>query len=265
MGRSRIRVGYVVSVFFLLVAVLTSDVLSLALAAGIAAATAGAEWYVARRSAPPDPDDLGEVMVAWARGWALARRGRMTELDGAVRVDLATSMEYVVGDAPDVLEPAIDTVRATPGARLDVVTKDPDAVRVWLADSGLAVERTESFWHVSLVDHGGRDLPDGFEAAVSRAGGAIYVTLTDEGGEQAATGRISVFSSDAVADRVSTEPEHRRHGLGAAVLGRLVAEARDAGATRGLAVVPAEGEPLFEALGWERIGAVVVASGPRTS
>lgn len=269
LGHGRIRFGYVVAVFFLVIAIATTDVLSLALAAGLAVATMGAEWYVARRAHVPEPeDDLDGVTVAWARGRALARRFRMSEVPGGARVDVGQgglSTAYVITDAADVLEASIGTVRSTPGGRLEVVTKDADAIKVWLADGGLVVsEEAEALMYAGLGAHPERDLPGGYKVEVSHAGGAIYATVTDEAGTKAAEGRISVFSGDAVADRLSVETDHRRRGLGSAVLARLVAEARDAGAVRGLAGVPAEGEALFEALGWATLARIVVADAPRS-
>lgn len=270
-GHGRIRLGYVVAVLFLLVAVVTSDVLSLALAGAIAVVTMAMQWYVERQAVPVE-DDLGGVLSAWARGWALARRFRLTEVPGGVRVEVGEperTFEYIVSDAPDVLASTIDTVRSTPGAWISVVTQDPSAIRVWLADGGLevstgstAAEHAEALMHVDLAEQAHRELPDGYRAEVAHAGGVVTVTVTAADGEQAASGRMSVFRGDAVADRIETDPAHRRRGLGGAVMATLVAAARDQGATRGLLVATEAGEPLYEALGWTTLARLSVAKAP---
>ncbi|MBO0842797.1 MAG: GNAT family N-acetyltransferase, partial [Nocardioides sp.] len=188
---------------------------------------------------------------------------RVSEMSGGVRIDVGEpgrSAEYVVTDAPDVLEPAVVEVRSTPGAQLLVVTKDAAATRVWLADGGLVVSGERTLRQTDLREHPARELPDGYKVEVSHAGGAIYATVSDEAGARAASGRLSVFGGDAVADRIETDEAHRRRGLAAAVMSTLAAEARDAGATRGLVAAYDDGDALYEALGWETIAQVVVAT-----
>jgi ribosomal protein S18 acetylase RimI-like enzyme len=78
-------------------------------------------------------------------------------------------------------------------------------------------------------------------------------------GEPAASGRMTVIGTDAVADMISTEPAHRRRGLGRAVMGALVAEAVEQGATDGLLVASPDGLELYRALGWSVAADMVFA------
>jgi ribosomal protein S18 acetylase RimI-like enzyme len=70
---------------------------------------------------------------------------------------------------------------------------------------------------------------------------------------------MTVTGTDAVADMVSTEPAHRRRGLGRAVMGALVAEAIKQGATDGLLVASPDGLGLYRALGWSVAADMVFA------
>jgi GNAT superfamily N-acetyltransferase len=119
---------------------------------------------------------------------------------------------------------------------------------------------------IDLADHAFRALPEGYRAEAERDGGVITV-MVSAGEAVAASGRIAVIGADAVADRVQTHPDHRRRGLGGAVMGLLVAAAREAGAVHGQLVASEMGEPLYTGLGWRAEARVVTARSatPRTS
>jgi ribosomal protein S18 acetylase RimI-like enzyme len=70
---------------------------------------------------------------------------------------------------------------------------------------------------------------------------------------------MTVTGSDAVADKISTEPAHRRRGLDRAVMGALVAEALKQGATDGLLVASPDGLRLYRALVWSVAADMVFA------
>lgn len=119
---------------------------------------------------------------------------------------------------------------------------------------------------IQLADHAFRRLPEGYLAEVDRDGGLITVTVR-VGEDVAARGRIAVIGADAVADRIQTEPDHRRRGLGGAVMSLLVSAAREAGAVHGVLVASEMGEPLYVGLGWRARARLVSArtATPRTS
>ena len=119
---------------------------------------------------------------------------------------------------------------------------------------------------IDLADHASRAVPEGYRAEVERDGGVFTVTIS-AGEAVAAGGTIAVIGVDAVADRIQTEPDHRRRGLGGAVMSLLVAAAREAGAVHGLLVASEMGEPLYAGLGWRAQARLVTARSatPRTS
>ncbi|NYI77900.1 GNAT family N-acetyltransferase [Nocardioides panzhihuensis] len=269
----RIWFGYIAAVAIALVGLVTLDLLAIGLAALVLVATVLGEWYRGRQAAlavAAQDADLPELVSRWARGWAYSRGfPRPEAVPGGVRVEVSEPgrrVEWVTTDAPDTLAGLVDTARATPEAWLSVVTDSPGGVRPWFAEGGLQVDGEEALMSIDLADHGSRELPDGYRAEVEREGGIIVVTVRS-GETAAATGRIAVIGTDAVADRIQTDPEHRRRGLGGAVMGLLVSAAREAGAVRGLLVASETGEPLYAGLGWHAEARVVMArsAAPPTS
>lgn len=273
----RIWFGYIAAVGLVAIGAITLDPLAFGLAAVLLMATVLGEWYrgrVAARLAADRRPDLTDLLTRWARGWAYARGfPRPERVDGGVRVDVGEPgrrVEWVAADEMATLPDLIDAVRVTPVAWLSVVTEDPAGVRPAFLDGGLSAEtHEEALMTIVLADHEARELPDGYRADIARDGGVITVTVTSAvaGGDAvAASGRIAVVGEDAVADRVETETEHRRRGLGAAAMSLLVSAAREAGASQGLLAATEMGEPLYAALGWETRARVVVArsAAPRT-
>ena len=270
----RIWFGYIAAVGLAVIGLFTLDPLAFGLAVAVLVATVLGEWYRGRQaalSAAAADTDLADVVSRWARGWAYARGfPRPAAVPGGVRVEVGEPgrrMEWVATDDADTLAGLVDTARATPEAWLSVVTESPAGVRPWFVEAGLvANDGEEALMSIQLADHASRRLPDGYRAEVDRDGGLITVTVR-VGEDVAARGRIAVIGADAVADRIQTEPDHRRRGLGGAVMSLLVSAAREAGAVYGLLVASEMGEPLYAGLGWRARARLVSArtATPRTS
>ncbi len=232
------------------------------------------EWYRGRQAAlaaAASAGDLPDTVSRWARGWAYARGfPRPAAVPGGVRVEVGEPgrrVEWVATDEADTLSALVDAVRATPEAWLSVVTESPAGVRPWFLEGGLTPnEAEEALMSIDLAAHAVRELPDGYRAEVEHDGGIITVSVRS-GEATAAGGTIAVIGADAVADRIQTDPDHRRRGLGGAVMSLLVSAAREAGAVRGLLVASEMGEPLYAGLGWQVEARLVTArsAAPRTS
>ncbi|WP_328530219.1 GNAT family N-acetyltransferase [Nocardioides sp. NBC_00368] len=277
----RIWFGYIAAVGIAVIGLITLDPLAFGLAVVVLGATVLGEWYRGRQAAlalAAQNADLPELVSRWARGWAYARGfPRPTEVPGGVRVEVGEPerrVEWVVTDDAGTLAGLVDTVRATPEAWLSVVTDSPGSVRPWFAEGGLvAGEAEEALMSIGLADHASRKLPEGYRVEVERDGGVIAVTVRSDADADAdadaaaAGGRIAVIGTDAVADRIQTDPGHRRRGLGGAVMSLLVSAAREAGAVHGLLVASEMGEALYAGLGWRVEARLVTArsAAPRTS
>jgi GNAT superfamily N-acetyltransferase len=73
------------------------------------------------------------------------------------------------------------------------------------------------------------------------------------------SGRMAVVGEDAVADRIETDPQHRRRGLGSAVMASLVETAAAQGAKRGILIASIDGLRLYRSLGWKVVADIVIA------
>ncbi|SDJ73663.1 Acetyltransferase (GNAT) domain-containing protein [Nocardioides sp. YR527] len=265
----RIWFGYIAAVGIAVIGLITLDPLAFGLAVAVLVATVLGEWYRGRQialAAAAQDADLPELVSRWARGWAYARGfPRPATLPGGVRVEVGQpgrQVEWVATDDADTLAGLVDTARATPEAWLSVVAESPEGVRPWFVEAGLVTDDgEEALMSIDLADQASRELPEGYRAEVERDGGVITVTVRS-GEAAAADGTIAVIGTDAVADRIRTDPDHRRRGLGGAVMTLLVAAAREAGAGHGLLVASAMGEPLYADLGWRAEARLVTARSP---
>jgi GNAT superfamily N-acetyltransferase len=71
-------------------------------------------------------------------------------------------------------------------------------------------------------------------------------------GEHAAEGQVGLAGAHAVFDRIRTHEGFKRRGLGSRVMQALTAWSVDQGATTGVLAASAEGQRLYERLGWTR-------------
>lgn len=205
---------------------------------------------------------LSILVHRWSDGWTKAA-GLTSRRDyRSIRVQLDKPHHHeewiVTDDAPDRIRWVIRRVaEAKQEDWLTVPTHSPDEVTAAMREAGLAVRAPETFMRRALADHPAPMAPDGYEISVVRGDVVEVHVLAD--GVEAASGVLAVVGEDAVPSRIETAPEHRRRGLGSVVMGVLVQEALQAGATNGLLCASDDGLHLYRRLGWEAIADVVVA------
>ena len=99
----------------------------------------------------------------------------------------------------------------------------------------------------------GSSLPKGYSVSIAPQGGAIELSIRSDSGDAAAHGRLVLRGALAVFDQIVTEEEHRRRGLGTAVMHGLGDEAARRGAERGILVATPAGQALYLSLGWQTL------------
>ncbi len=104
-----------------------------------------------------------------------------------------------------------------------------------------------------------RLLPDRYAIEIKRVGAVIKARITFETGALAASGYAAETSEVFIYDRIVTEPEHRRKGLGH-VLMRALHDTRQQPGTPELLVATEDGRALYSTLGWETISPYSTAS-----
>lgn len=105
-------------------------------------------------------------------------------------------------------------------------------------------------------------LPPGYRAATSEDGAAIRVEIRNDGGELAASGTAGLVDGHTVFDQILTQPEHRRLGLGTAVMAALTQRSLERGARHGTLIASPDGRALYQTLGWTQWSEVTSAISP---
>lgn len=104
-----------------------------------------------------------------------------------------------------------------------------------------------------------RRLADGYRVVVTRSGMVLEARIFSETGTLAASGYAAATRGVFIYDRIVTIPEHRRRGLGHALMLTLH-NARPKSAHMELLVATEAGRALYSALGWTTISAYSTAS-----
>ncbi|GAA2689356.1 MULTISPECIES: GNAT family N-acetyltransferase [Actinosynnema] len=210
------------------------------------------------------PDDL---IRRWERGWSACRGWtRQPEERGALRVLLG-----LPGRRRELIalrlspELAAEVAEADEPTWLTVPTEHPAEAARTLVEAGLHVRPTrEHLMTRPLPDHPAPLLPPGYHPVVTvtavTAAAVLRVELRHADTSVAASGQAALVDGDTVFDRVETAPQHRRKGLGSAVMALLSAEAVRRGATRGVLMATPDGHALYTALGWSTAAEVVIAA-----
>lgn len=205
-----------------------------------------------------DPD----LLSLWTRGWALTRGAAAPEWDaGSWRIEVGRPDQlrrYLFGQAgPEV---------AARGAAIDQphifikVCDTADRVRALLPEPWF-VRQTGFVMRLDQVMPD-RPLPEGYRLETRRDGAVLHVALFDAAGELAARGRCVPVERALVFDRIAVEPDHRRRGLGGAVMVALQAALADADAMAGLLVATDAGAALYQTLGWRIVSDYITADIP---
>ncbi|KQM29708.1 hypothetical protein ASL10_03485 [Frigoribacterium sp. Leaf8] len=196
-------------------------------------------------------DGLIPLVDRWVEGWALSR-GAARHRDGdAWRVDVAAAtraVERIVGrPTPDELTRLVDETTA-PDVWLSVIGPLDDVARATLA-------RLDAVTHAERMmtsQVSARPLPAGVIVDGDGDGRVVHVRVEVDG-VVAARGQAAVVGEDVVFDRIATEPDFRRRGLGSRVMAGLEHGAAARGATTGLLFASVDGRRLYESLGWREV------------
>lgn len=196
---------------------------------------------------------LGDVppalLRAWLTGRSLARRVPPPVADrGGYRVDTRSDAEVCrwVYAAPHPGLSALAGEIDAPGRLIKLCGTNatlrallPQGWRLHDAAFFMAGER----WPAP------RPLAAGYRCETSVEGPVAHVTILSEDGAVAATGFAAETPESFVFDRIVTAPEHRRRGLGMAVMTALRAT-RTRPAVPELLVATEQGRQLYQRLGW---------------
>jgi ribosomal protein S18 acetylase RimI-like enzyme len=215
-------------------------------------------------------EDREELVRRWQAGWSLSRGWTTVEDDDGILIiragDQGRAMEYVVLDSDDrpervvrAAELARSAGRGPEAVYLTLATSDREARVHQLEDLGLEVDR-ELDWlmTIQLWEQPALKLHERY-TLMSELDSDVIITRATLHGAVVSSGRMAVIGEDAVADRLETDPAHRRRGLGSAVMAAMVEAAMARGARRGILIASADGLRLYRRLGWKVVADIVIA------
>ncbi|MEU0795665.1 GNAT family N-acetyltransferase [Amycolatopsis sp. NPDC005961] len=198
-----------------------------------------------------------DILGAWVRGWAVSREvpPPVEEPDG-FRVDVGLPRHRVryLLRSPSTVATRARTV-AAPGTWLKTCGSRASVL------AGLTTEWEAGETEYLMTFDGAfvpAEVPAGYSVTVTGEGPVWEASVTAEGAP-AARGWVAVASGVAVFDRIVTEPEHRRRGLGRVVMHRLGVAA---GAQSSVLLASEAGRGLYGALGWRVASEVIPAHVP---
>lgn len=202
-----------------------------------------------------------EVLTRWQRGWSLARGWiDYSSTDGVTTVNIGEPdrrVEYVTtSEHAATAVKLAQTDGHPPGTSwLAIAADDPAAI------APLELLRTEWLMTIALADHPIHPVPPPYRLEVTARPAVIDAHIYGYG-ELAASGRMTVLRSDAIADMIYTTPAHRHRGLAKATMTALTQAAHHQSATTGLLSASCEGRSLYHSLGWTTLTNLVVARTP---
>lgn len=113
----------------------------------------------------------------------------------------------------------------------------------------------------AVADLDTKPLPNGYRMELHRAGPVTRASVIAPNGDLAATGSAAESAEAFIYDRIETAQDHRRKGLGVAVMVAL-GSARNSLASRQLLVATEDGRGLYANLGWTVLAPFATATIP---
>jgi GNAT superfamily N-acetyltransferase len=186
----------------------------------------------------------------WVTGLAVVRRcPPPVEVFYGLRVDVGRPRERTRHILLRVDEDSVRTVgRATePYTRMKAFLP-AQRLRAWLGPQwepdGIEYLMTTALRPSAMP------VPEGYAVTSAVDDGVTTVRMLTADGQVAAAGYVGVTDGIAVFDRIETDTDHRRRGLGTAVMRALTAAALHEGAREAVLGATDDGRALYERLGW---------------
>lgn len=191
------------------------------------------------------------LVLAWQAAHCLARGAPAPVRDrGGFRVDTGSEKEarrWVFPRLCDGLREVAHEVTA-PRHYLKVCAIDEELRSV--LPGRWQMQPASYFMTTTVAVAATRPLPDGYALELQRVGAVVRACVFAPGGELAASGYAAETAEAFVYDRIETAAEHRRKGLGVAVMTALGA-AKASAASVSLLVASEDGRGLYAGLGWK--------------
>jgi len=199
------------------------------------------------------------LILAWQVAHSIARGAPAPVHDReGYRVDTATEKEVKRWVFPRLCDGvrAIGREIASPRHYVKVCVSD-EALRSALP-ARWQIQPPGFFMATAVASRDVTPLPDGYRMELDHAGPVTRARVIAPDGEVAASGCAAETAEVFIYDRIETAPDHRRKGLGIAVMSAL-GTARRSTAARQLLSATEDGRMLYEKLGWTVLAPLATA------
>jgi GNAT superfamily N-acetyltransferase len=210
-----------------------------------------------RWSMPAWPESMGvdpEILAAWTAAWAISRgKPAPVPVHGGFYLEDGRAQQKARYVFPDLRQTVVD--------ELTGAIDEPWVYLKFCAPRAAVAPLLPGNWRIAdpgfmmAADPGALTSPRarfrGYARSVTEQDGVIALSVSSDAGEPAARGRLILRGALAIFDQIETEAEHRRRGLGTAVMHELGGEAVRRGAARGILVATPAGRALYLSLGWQ--------------
>jgi GNAT superfamily N-acetyltransferase len=173
---------------------------------------------------------------------------------GGMRVDTNSAAEirrYVfAGPVPAIRE--LTALIHTP--RTFIKMCGPGQQLLAMAPPGWQLQPLGYLMTLAAASRPAASIPQSYRLEVSKHGQTITAAIFAKDGSLAASGYAVEYGHTFVFDRINTHPDHRRFGLGRALMAALGGMQASTDKTKVL-VATEEGRALYEALGWTTVSA----------
>ena len=193
-----------------------------------------------------------ELMHRWAEGWTVSRgTAAAVVTPWGLRIEVGAENQLRRHVLLDPQERAVRELVASIDEPLTWLKShvEPAELAAWLPEGWT---EDDAGWLMAIdVAPAAVVVPEGYALTSDSKDGVTYVRVLTSAGELAACGQYGYVGDYGTVDRITTEPEHRRRGLGSVVMNALANAADELGASTSVLGATVEGRALYESLGWK--------------
>jgi len=203
-----------------------------------------------------------KLVFAWQTAHSLARNSPPPVHDrGGFRVDTHSEKEVKRWVFPTLCDGLYSIARDISAPRHYLKLCGTNEELLSAVAARWEIQPQNYFMEATAIVREANLLPDGYTVELHQAGPVTRVHVAGPNGDIAASGSAAETMDAFVYDRIETAPDHRRKGLGIAVMSAL-ASARKSSLARQLLVATEDGRSLYARLGWTVIAPFATATIP---
>lgn len=203
-----------------------------------------------------------KLLFAWQAAHSIARGSPVPVHDrGGFRVDTYSEKEVKRWVFPALCDGLREIAREITAPRHYLKLCGSDEELRSALPARWAIQPANYLMTTAVADLDTKPLPAGYRMELHRAGPVTRASVIAPNGDLAATGCAAESAEAFIYDRIETAQDHRRKGLGVAVMVAL-GSARNSVASQQLLVATEDGRGLYANLGWTVLAPFAAASIP---